>query len=56
MTKAGLKRAWPPLAARVLKTWVEDFVEEDTGEVVSIERTEVILERETVSERAMDRF
>ena len=36
------------LAARVLKTWNEDFVDEDTGEVVSIERNEVIMERETV--------
>ncbi len=36
------------LAARVLKSWVEDFVDEDTGEVVSIERNEVILDRETV--------
>ena len=36
------------LAARVLKTWREDFVDEDTGEVVSIERNEVILERDTV--------
>jgi DNA-directed RNA polymerase subunit beta len=36
------------LAARVLKSWVEDFVDEDTGEVVSIERNEVIMERETV--------
>ncbi|MCQ2196880.1 MAG: DNA-directed RNA polymerase subunit beta [Bacteroidaceae bacterium] len=35
------------LAARVLKTWTEDFVDEDTGEVVSIDRNEVILERET---------
>ncbi|NLV18770.1 MAG: DNA-directed RNA polymerase subunit beta [Bacteroidetes bacterium] len=35
------------LAARVLKTWIEDFVDEDTGEVVSIERNEVILDRET---------
>ena len=35
------------LAARVLKSWVEDFVDEDTGEVVSIERNEVLLERET---------
>jgi len=34
------------LAARVLKTWIEDFVDEDTGEVVSIERNEVILDRE----------
>jgi DNA-directed RNA polymerase subunit beta len=38
------------LAARVLKTWVEDFVDEDTSEVVSIERNEVILDRETVIE------
>ena len=36
------------LAARVLKTWIEDFVDEDTGEVVSIERNEVLLDRETV--------
>ncbi|HQU76630.1 MAG TPA: DNA-directed RNA polymerase subunit beta, partial [Chitinophagales bacterium] len=36
------------LAARVLKTWREDFVDEDTGEVVSIERNEVILERDTI--------
>ncbi len=35
------------LAARVLKSWIEDFVDEDTGEVVSIERNEVLLERET---------
>ena len=35
------------LAARVLKTWVEDFVDEDTGEVVSIERNEIIIDRET---------
>jgi DNA-directed RNA polymerase subunit beta len=38
------------LAARVLKTWVEDFVDEDSGEVVSIERNEVVLERDTVLE------
>ena len=36
------------LAARVLKTWVEDFVDEDTGEVVSIERNEIVLERDTI--------
>ncbi|MFB0997270.1 MAG: DNA-directed RNA polymerase subunit beta, partial [Flavobacteriales bacterium] len=36
------------LAARVLKTWVEDFVDEDTGEVVSIERNEVVLDRDIV--------
>jgi len=38
------------LAARVLKSWVEDFVDEDTGEVVSIERNEIIIDRETVIE------
>ena len=36
------------LAARLLKTWIEDFVDEDTGEVVSMERNEVILDRELV--------
>jgi len=36
------------LAARVLKTWTEDFVDEDTGEVISIERNEIVLERETI--------
>ncbi|MFN8309211.1 MAG: DNA-directed RNA polymerase subunit beta [Chitinophagales bacterium] len=36
------------LAARVLRTWMEDFVDEDTGEVVSIERNEVLLERDTI--------
>ena len=35
------------LAARILSTWVEDFVDEDTGEVVSIERNDVIIDRET---------
>ncbi|MBP1629714.1 MAG: DNA-directed polymerase subunit beta [Bacteroidetes bacterium] len=35
------------LAARVVRAWIEDFVDEDTGEVVSIERTEVIIDRET---------
>ena len=39
------------LAARVLKTWHEDFVDEDTGEVVSIERNEIILDRDTVLEK-----
>jgi len=38
------------LAARVVRSWIEDFVDEDTGEVVSIERTEVIIDRETVLE------
>ncbi|MFM8951024.1 MAG: DNA-directed RNA polymerase subunit beta [Bacteroidota bacterium] len=51
VSKAALKKAvGRKLAARVLKSWVEDFVDEDTGEVVSIERNEVILERETVLE------
>jgi DNA-directed RNA polymerase subunit beta len=38
------------LAARVLKSWVEDFVDEDTGEVVTIERNEVVIDREVVLE------
>ena len=51
VTKANLKKAiGQRLAARVLKTWVEDFVDEDTGEVVSIERNEIIIDRETVLE------
>ncbi len=51
VSKAGLKKAvGRRLAARVLKSWLEDFVDEDTGEVVSIERNEVILERETILE------
>jgi DNA-directed RNA polymerase subunit beta len=52
VSKAGLKRVLErKLAARVLKSWREDFVDEDTGEVVSIERNEVILERDTVLEK-----
>ncbi len=48
VSKAGLKKVLGrKLAARVLRTWVEDFVDEDTGEVVSIERNEVIIERDT---------
>jgi len=42
------KFAGKKLAARVLRSWVEDFVDEDTGEVVSIERNEVVLERDSV--------
>ena len=43
------------LAARVLRSWVEDFVDEDTGEVVSIERNEIVLERDSVlDEEAID--
>ncbi|MDG1346271.1 MAG: DNA-directed RNA polymerase subunit beta, partial [Crocinitomicaceae bacterium] len=50
-TKANLKKVvGRKLAARVLKTWVEDFVDEDTGEVVSIERNEVLLDREIAIE------
>jgi DNA-directed RNA polymerase subunit beta len=49
VTKANSKKLiGRRLAARVLKTWIEDFVDEDTGEVVSIERNEVLLDRETV--------
>mgnify|MGYP004448928623 FL=1 len=49
VNKANLKKCvGRKLAARVLKSWVEDFVDEDTGEVVSIERNEVIRDRETV--------
>ena len=49
VSKSGLKKViGRKLAARVLRTWIEDFVDEDTGEVVSIERNEVILERDTV--------
>ena len=51
VNRANLKKAvGRKLAARVLKTWVEDFVDEDTGEVVSIERNDIILDRETVIE------
>ena len=49
VSKPNLKGALGrKLAARVLKTWIEDFVDEDTGEVVSIERNEVIIDRETI--------
>ena len=51
VNKTNLKKAvGRRLAARVLKTWIEDFADEDTGEVVSIERNAVILDRETVIE------
>jgi DNA-directed RNA polymerase subunit beta len=51
VSKAGLKKVvGRRLAARVLKSWIEDFVDEDTGEVVSIERNEVIIDRETIIE------
>jgi DNA-directed RNA polymerase subunit beta len=49
VSKSGLKKVvGRKLAARVLKTWVEDFVDEDTGEVVSIERNEVVIDREII--------
>jgi DNA-directed RNA polymerase subunit beta len=52
VSKAGLKKViGRKLAARVLKTWIEDFVDEDTGEVVSIERNEIIIDRETIIEK-----
>ncbi|MDD2191706.1 MAG: DNA-directed RNA polymerase subunit beta [Bacteroidales bacterium] len=48
VTKTNLKKVvGRKLAARVVRSWIEDFVDEDTGEVVSIERTEVIIDRET---------
>ena len=51
VNKTNLKKALGrKLAARVLRTWVEDFVDEDTGEVVSIDRNEVVIDRETVLE------
>jgi len=51
VSKSGLKKVLNRrLAARVVRSWLEDFVDEDTGEVVSIERTEVIIDRETVLE------
>jgi DNA-directed RNA polymerase subunit beta len=52
VSKASLKKVeGRKLAARVLKTWEEDFVDEDTGEVVSIERNEVVIDRETVLDK-----
>ncbi|MGE5429264.1 MAG: DNA-directed RNA polymerase subunit beta, partial [Methylococcaceae bacterium] len=49
VSRSGLKKVvGRKLAARVLKTWVEDFVDEDTGEVVSIERNEVVIDREII--------
>ena len=51
VTKTNLKKCiGRKFAARLLKTWVEDFVDEDTGEVVSIDRNEVLIDRETVIE------
>jgi len=52
VSKSGLKKVLDrKLAARVLKTWFEDFVDEDTGEVVSIERNEIVLDRDTTLEK-----
>ena len=52
VSKAGLKKILGrKLAARVLNTWYEDFVDEDTGEVISIERNEVILDRDTIIDK-----
>ncbi|MFS4457219.1 DNA-directed RNA polymerase subunit beta [Maribacter sp. 2304DJ31-5] len=52
VSNAGLKKVMGrKLAARVLNTWHEDFVDEDTGEVVSIERNEIILDRDTILEK-----
>jgi DNA-directed RNA polymerase subunit beta len=49
VSKAGLTKVLGrKLAARVLNTWHEDFVDEDTGEVVSIERNEIVLDRDTI--------
>ena len=52
VSKTGLKKVMGrKLAARVLNTWFEDFVDEDTGEVVSIERNEIVLDRDTVLDK-----
>jgi DNA-directed RNA polymerase subunit beta len=51
VSKASLKKVvGRKLAARVLRSWIEDFVDEDTGEVVSIERNEIVIERDTILE------
>nr|MBC8294234.1 DNA-directed RNA polymerase subunit beta [Pelagibacterales bacterium] len=52
VTKASIKKVENrKLAARVLKTWHEDFVDEDTGEVISIERNEIIIDRDTLIDK-----
>lgn len=52
VSKTGLKKVvGRRLAARVVRKWIEDFVDEDTGEVVSIERTDVLIEREVELEK-----
>ena len=51
-TKANLKKyLGEKFAAAVTKTWYEDFVDDETGEVVNIERTEVIIDRETIFDK-----
>lgn len=56
VSKSGLKKyIGSRLAARVVNSWIEDFVDEDTGEVVSIERTNVLIDREIeLDERNID--
>ncbi len=58
VTRENLEsRIGQKLAARVLKSWVEDFADEDTGEVVTIERNEVVLERESeLNEEAVEKI
>ena len=52
VSKTALKKILGrKLAARVLNSWHEDFVDEDTGEVISIERNEIIIDRDTVVEK-----
>ena len=52
VSKSGLKKCiGRKLAARVLNSWFEDFVDEDTGEVVSIERNEIVLDRDIVIDK-----
>ncbi len=52
VSKSGLKKVLGrKLAARVLNTWHEDFVDEDTGEVVSIERNEIVLDRDIILDK-----
>ena len=52
VTKSGIKKTLGRrLAARVLNSWHEDFVDEDTGEVISIERNEIIIDRDTLIEK-----
>ena len=52
VSKSGLKKyVGRTLAARVLRSWVDDFVDEDTGELVPIERNEVIIERDIILDK-----